>query len=198
MLLHGPTLDTAPIRLGDRMAPEPLRTVPVRPALACQDRIWPRPKGPTTRGMTTAMAIFQNVHFRDRWYRPDFLAGWPETLPLAQAMLFAHEMVHVWQWQNRAVTGYHPLRAALEHVGSPDPYQFDTATSAPFLSYGYEQQGAIVEEFVCCLALDPEAPRTARLRAMLEPHFALPPEGQALAGRVLLPWEGAEVEGICR
>ena len=33
---------------------------------------------------------------------------------LSEAMLLAHEMTHVWQWQNRKRTGYHPLRAAAE------------------------------------------------------------------------------------
>ena len=54
-------------------------------------------------------------------YRGDMVEGWPEVLPLADAMLLAHEMVHAWQWQNRDLTGYHPLKAAFEHVGSADP-----------------------------------------------------------------------------
>jgi hypothetical protein len=196
-LVHGPSLDTSPVRFGDQLAPEPLRTVPVRPALACRDRLYPRPKGPTFRSVSAAVAAFQTVYFRQGWYQPDFLAGWPDALPLADAMLFAHELTHVWQWQNRAITGYHPLRAALEHVASPDPYQFDPGTAAPFLSYGYEQQAAIVEEFLCCTALAPTAPRTARLRAMLTPYFALPPEGEPLADQIILPWDGVETDGIC-
>lgn len=196
-LVHGPTLDTATVRLHDGLAPAPPRTVPVRPFLACRDRIWPPPPGPIYQGVTSAMAIFQSIHFHDRWYRDDFMAEWPEQLDLAAALLFAHEMVHVWQWQNRAVTGYHPLKAALEHAGSPDPYLFDTTTTGTFLDYGYEQQAAILEELVCCQALAPKAPRTARLRAMLEPWFALPPEGRPLANEVWLPWAGADLTGIC-
>ena len=56
-------------------------------------------------------------------------------------MLFAHEMVHVWQWQNRHVTGYHPLKAAQEH-NAVDPYLFDLSQAPKFLDYGFEQQGA--------------------------------------------------------
>jgi hypothetical protein len=196
-LVHGPTLDTTTIRFGDRMAPEPLRTVPVRPPVACRDRLYPRPKGPTFRSTSAALTAFQTVHFRDRWYRDDFLAGWPDALPLDDALLFAHELVHVWQWQNRAITGYHPLRAAFEHVGSPDPYQFDTEIAAPFFAYGYEQQAAIMEEFICCAALAPRAARTTRLRAILAPYFALPPAGEPLATEIILPWQGTEVDGIC-
>jgi hypothetical protein len=196
-LIHGPGLDPAPVRLFQGLAPQAPRTVPVRPGRSCQERLWPQPKGPTFRTVTSAVAVFRAVHFHDRWYEDDFLAGWPDRLPLAEAMLFAHEMVHVWQWQNRAVTGYHPIRAALEHLGSPDPYLFDPESQARFLDFGYEQQASIVEEYICCTALDPEAPRTARLRALLAPHFALPPEGQPLAAEIVLPWDGAETLGIC-
>jgi len=197
LLVHGPTLETASVHLHDGLAPAPPRTVPVRPAVACRDRIWPRPTGPTYQGVTSAMAIFQSVHFHSRWYAPDFLADWPDSLYLPDAMLLAHELVHVWQWQNRAITGYHPLKAALEHVGRPDPYLFDTATSGAFLDYGYEQQAAMMEELVCCQALAPTAPRTARLRAMLAPYFALPPAGQPLTNEVWLPWAEADLTGIC-
>ena len=82
-------------------------------------------------------------------------------------MLFAHEITHVWQWQNRATTGYSPLRAAREHEGGADPYLYDINTKAGFLDYGYEQQASIVEEFVCCAALDPTGSRTQRLEALI-------------------------------
>ena len=111
-------------------------------------------------------------------------------------MLFAHEMTHVWQWQNRDITGYHPLKAASEH-SAPDPYLFDLENSPKFLDYGFEQQGAIVEEFVCCRALAPQAARTKRLHTMISqsmPLSALPEEREH---SVLLPWDGVQVNGIC-
>ena len=113
-------------------------------------------------------------------------------------MLFAHEMTHVWQWQNRKRTGYTPLKAATEHQTHVDPYLIDPDTSAQFLDHGYEQQGAIVEEYVCCQLLDPEAPRTARLRAMISEAMPIGGLDAALTGTdVVIPWKGAEIENIC-
>ena len=63
---------------------------------------------------------------------------------------------------------------------------------------GFEQQGAIVEEYVCCRALAPDAPRTKRLHEMLSealPVADLP--GARREHDVLLPWKGVQLEGIC-
>jgi hypothetical protein len=195
--LAGDELSGPGFRLHDSLAAGAPRNVPVPPRLTCQARLWPPRQAPTVQVQNAAMAIFEHVYLRPDLYREDLLDGWPQTLPLAEAMLLAHEAVHAWQWRNRQITGYHPLRAALEHAGSPDPYLFDLAASADFLDYGYEQQGAIMEEYVCCRSLAPEAPRTARLHALLDPHFPLPPLSEPLTPRVALPWDGAETEGIC-
>ena len=193
---HG--IDPAPVRIGEGLAPEHPREVPLRPRNTCQERLYPPPQGKTLEFTTAAMAVFQSIHLREDLYLEDYLAGLPEgRLNLAAAMLFAHEMVHVWQWQNRAETGYHPLRAALEHAGSPDPYLFDPETEVAFLDYGWEQQGAIMEEYLCCRVLAPGAERTERLHRVLTPHFPLPPLDQRLADEVLLPWDGVRIEGIC-
>ena len=89
------------------------------------------------------------------------------------------------------------IAAALrEHQVSDDPYLFDVGTDTRFLDYGYEQQASIVEEYVCCATLDPKAPRTARLKELLEGAFPL---GKlTLPDKVVLPWDGAELTGICR
>ena len=39
----------------------------------------------------------------------------------------------------------------------------------PIKSFGYEQQAAIVEDFVCFTVANPDHPRRAELRALLEP-----------------------------
>jgi hypothetical protein len=143
------------------------------------------------------MAVFEHIYVRRDLYQEDMVEGWPEVLPLADAMLLAHEMVHAWQWQNRALTGYHPIKAALEHTGRADPYLFDLETEADFLDYGYEQQGSIMEEYVCCRTLAPKAPRTARLHEMLGKYFALSPLDRPMTEWVALPWDGVEIEGIC-
>ena len=195
--LQGPDFDPTPVRLFDDLAYAALQTVPVRPRLTCQQRIYPPPEGPTIRVRTQAMTIFRGVHFGENVYLDDFMAGWPDRLPLPYAMLLAHEMVHVWQWQNRALTGYHPLRAAFEHVRSADPYLFDINTETRFLDFGYEQQGSIMEEYVCCRALAPDAPRTQRLHTLLAQVFQPKALETPLAREVLLPWRDVQIAGIC-
>ena len=195
--LHGPALDTSRVRLHDSPRLSAVRVLPAPPRLTCQSRLFPPPGGETIRTATGAISIFEDVYVRRDLYRDDMVEGWPEVLPLADARLLAHEMVHAWQWQNREITGYFPLKAAFEHVEQADPYLFDLDTSADFLGYGYEQQGAIMEEYVCCRTLAPEAPRTERLHEMLGKYFALSPLDRPMTEWVELPWRGAEVGGIC-
>lgn len=170
-----------------------------RPRVTCRELILP----PVTEAIVTskpaAVTLFNTVYFAKDWYVPDYLRGYPDRLPLSAAMLFGHEMVHVWQWQQRGRTGYNPLKAAKEHGRSPDPYLFDLETSVGFLDFGYEQQGSIVEEYVCCRALAPDAARTKRLHEMLSKELPLSdlPKNGRRERDVLLPWKGAELNGIC-
>ena len=127
------------------------------------------------------------------------MPGWPDRIDLYDAMLFAHESVHAWQWQNRDRTGYTPLKALREHSNSADPYLFDDSTERSFLDYGFEQQGSIVEEYVCCHLLDPDAPRTRRLRDMIAQHMPVDGLEDAIDRPLIrMPWKGATPEGICR
>lgn len=197
--IHGDTLNLDQVRLV-KGAPVAAITYTrkARPRLACRELILPPIKTETVTGKPAAVALFNRVYFTRDWYLDDYMSEYPDRVNLIAAMLLAHELTHVWQWQNRKTTGYHPLRAAAEHGRQDDPYLFDLDTSPDFLSYGYEQQGSIVEEYVCCRALDPGAARTQRLHDMLEPHFdpaALP--GNRRESDVLLPWDGAEIRGIC-
>lgn len=198
--VQGDTLDLDRVRLVQG-APVAAITYDrkARPRLACRERILPPIKTETVTGKPAAVALFNRVYFTRDWYLRDYMASYPERINLVAAMLLAHELTHVWQWQNRAVTGYHPLRAAAEHGGRKDPYLFDLDNSADFLDYGFEQQGAIVEEYVCCRALDPDAPRTKRLHEMLGKYLDLATlPGDRRESDVVLPWSGAKVQGICR
>ncbi len=199
--LNGEQVDPSPIRIKNgHFAGSFVYTIPVRPRTTCQERIWP----PITKARTmevspAATVVHSKILMRKDIYRPDMMAGWPEQIDLFSALLFAHEAVHVWQWQNRELTGYSPLKALREHTSSADPYLFDETTNSDFLDYGYEQQGSIVEEYVCCRLLDPAAPRTDRLRQMISKY--MPIEGLESAidrPLVRLPWAGAKPEGICR
>ncbi|MBV2360024.1 hypothetical protein KUH32_09580 [Thalassococcus sp. CAU 1522] len=198
--LQGDQVNPARMRLNDgHFAGAYTYRIPTRPRLTCQERIWPPQGGKTVTVSPGATVLFNTVLFREDLYLPDYLPGWPDTVNLYAAMLFAHEATHVWQWQNRARTGYHPLKALREHATSDDPYLFDPDTSGRFLDYGYEQQGSIVEEYVCCRLLDPEAPRTDRLRRLIAQE--MPVDGLDAVidrPRVILPWDGAQVENICR
>ncbi|GAA6161533.1 MULTISPECIES: hypothetical protein [Ruegeria] len=198
--VQGNTLDLKNVRLVEGAPVVPITFYRKdRPRLACRERILPPTKEGVVTAKPAAVALFNKVYFTKDWYLEDYMSEFPEQMDLIAAMLLAHELTHVWQWQNRETTGYHPLRAAAEHGGNTDPYQFDLTTSPDFLSYGFEQQGAIVEEYICCRALDPTAPRTQRLHEMLGQHFdlaALP--GERRERDVVIPWADAEVEGICR
>lgn len=197
--LHGSALDLDRMRLvrGAPVAAVTFHRKP-RPRLTCRERILPPVKEETVTSSPAAVALFNRIFFARIWYAEDYLPEYPERLHLVEAMLLAHEATHVWQWQNRRRTGYHPLRAAAEHGSRRDPYLFDLAGGTPdFLSYGYEQQGAIVEEYVCCRALAPQAARTRRLHAMLAQQMPVSPLPQSRESDVYLPWKGVELRGIC-
>lgn len=168
-----------------------------RPRSSCRERILPPPEAEVITVTPAAVVLFSRVFFSRDWYLEDYLEGYPEKLHLVEAMLLAHELTHVWQWQNRKATGYHPLKAAAEHTAAADPYLFDLETRAGFLDFGYEQQGAIIEEYVCCRALAPGAPRTRRLHGMISGAMPLSPLPESRESDVYLPWKGVELPGIC-
>ena len=167
-----------------------------RPRLACRERILPEREEEIVTVSPAALVLYNDVFYSRDWYEPNFLPEYPEAMSLFHVMLFAHEITHVWQWQNRAATGYTPIKSASEHTGSDDPYLFDVGTGTRFLDYGFEQQASIVEEYICCKALDPTAPRTERLASMLRGAFPL--GDLRIPETVILPWDEAETKGICR
>lgn len=193
--IHGDSLNTSRVRLIEN-APLGVYTLrfPKRPRVTCQERILPEPTTNILTGPPAAVTLFNRIYISHNYVLPNYLKDFPDRLYLLEAMFFAHEMTHVWQWQNRELTGYHPLKAIQEHQSKSDPYLFDLSTKNEFLDYGFEQQGTIMEEYVCCSALAPQAPRTKRLHAMLSEVFPL----QSLPKtRVIAPWDGADFTNIC-
>jgi hypothetical protein len=170
-------------------------TFPARPATTCREKIVPPPPGPEFTARTAGVVLFDHLFASPDWYLADYTPRWPEAMNLGAAMFFAHELTHVWQWQNREVTGFSLGRVAAEHRTEEDPYLFDDAEDRAFLDYGYEQQASIVEEYVCCAALDPEGARTERLRALIAEE--LPLERWTPPASVVVPWRDAETRGIC-
>ncbi|WP_284265077.1 hypothetical protein [Roseicyclus amphidinii] len=171
---------------------------PARPPVTCRERVVPPPEGPVVEGRVGGMVLFNTLHVRPDMMVPDYTVMADGRRHLYAAMFFAHEMTHVWQWQNRDVTGYHPLRAAREHAVLEDPYLFDGEGGVRFLDHGYEAQASLVEEYVCCRALDPEGARTGRLEALIGQAMPVTPwRDRADAVEVFLPWDGIVPQGIC-
>tara|TARA_R110002072_G_scaffold9552_5_gene46180 strand:+ start:225 stop:911 length:687 start_codon:yes stop_codon:yes gene_type:complete len=165
-----------------------------RPQVTCRERIVPPPEGEWLTGRTAGVTLWNRVTVRDDLMREDFVRLPDGSLPLGVAMFFAHEMTHVWQWQNRDITGFSPLRVGLEHKPGVDPYLFDAQSGPDFAEFGYEQQASMVEEYVCCAALDPDGPRTQRLQALLSQVMA---PGDLPDWPVRIPWRDARLDGIC-
>ena len=165
-----------------------------RPQTTCRERIVPPPDGEWLTGRTAGVTLWNHVTVRDNLMREDYVRLPDGSMPLGVAMFFAHEVTHVWQWQNRATTGYSPLRVGLEHQRGTDPYLFDTDANPRFADFGYEQQASLVEEYVCCVTLDPEGARTGRLFALLSQVMQ---PSDLPDWPVRIPWRDAEIRGIC-
>ncbi|MGR3434892.1 MAG: hypothetical protein ACU0CO_08415 [Shimia sp.] len=191
-----PGLDTGRVRiLGDVPMAGATVTLPPRPRTTCVERIVPpRDETVTLRVAPAAFVLFDTMYTHRDWTLRDFVPGWPREVALYEALLFAHEMVHVWQWQNRAVTGYHPWKAVREHATLDDPYLIDGDPALPFLAHGYEQQARLVEEYLCCATLDPDGTRTERLRTLIAPAF---PIGRLESVTAHVGWDGVTQTGLC-
>jgi len=197
--LFGPDLATKKVRIAPFTALDKITSNRARrPRIACRERIWPAPKTKTVTTSTAAFVVWNRINISRDLYLRDYMSKYPRAMSVPAAMLIGHEMTHVWQWQHRDKTGYTPLKALREHGAGKDPYLLNISTKSKFLDYPYEQQGAIVEEYVCCRALDPEGTRTKRLHDMLSGAFPVARLDAATARpAAYLPWKGAKTAGIC-
>ncbi|WP_235962645.1 hypothetical protein [Jannaschia marina] len=195
--LHGDTLDTAPVRIrrNPLIGLFPI-TFDARPRTTCRERIGPPREGRITTS-TGGIVLFERLILSPKAHLDDYAAtfGPDEVLDLPAAMFLVHELTHVWQWQNRAITGYHPRKAFTEQITIDDPYLFDAAATEPFLSYGYEVQASLVEEYLCCATLDPEGARTDRLKTLLREVMPVA-EPEVFARNVWVPYT-EDLPGIC-
>ncbi len=168
-----------------------------RPRVTCMERVFPPPSQPEITTSPGAITLFNKVFYRRDLYLDDYALASDGAANLYALMLLAHELTHVWQWQNRDRTGYHPLKAAQEHASGHDPYLFDIASKTDFMAFPYEQQAAIVEEYTCCRALAPKAARTQRLHDMLAPHLPVANLSEIVENHAFVPWKGARIGDIC-
>jgi len=181
--LFGPSLDTEVVSVTAGIGVLPLpqaRTTAAGPAM---DEARPAPddlcvrKRAARRHWTwpAAFVLRNTVFFSYDFYLADTFRGFPVSVPYPSALIMAHELVHVWQWQNRARTGYTVPGSAGETLEKVDPYWFAVDPDAEFLTYGFEQQGAIVQDFVCYALFDSDDPEHDDLAALLRP--VLPVDG---------------------
>ncbi len=159
-----------PPAVDDTAPPPPPRHVP--------EGICTRVPSPREGGFQwpAGLVLWNQVFLKRDFYREDMMEGWPpQAVPLPQALLMAHELVHVWQWQNRARTDYDPASSGSESVRSLDPYWYVPEADRAFLTYGFEQQAAMIEDYVCYTMFAPPhaPPRRAELRALINPVLPL-------------------------
>jgi hypothetical protein len=92
-----------------------------------------------------AVAVGNRISFPRNAYSPDFSQ---EKEPQKQSV-FIHELVHVWQQQNRVLsTPREAARETLRHkfnYARSYPYRLDPARD--LISYGFEQQAAMIQDY---------------------------------------------------
>lgn len=120
-----------------------------------------------------AVVLGNNIYYLSSTYKADFAPGFPNIVNVTELGLLAHELVHVWQHQNRCRTGYSLLAIALERLRIDKPYEYQIVPGKSFLDYRFEQQGAIMQTYVMLAfsTADPEALR--QHRELLEQEFDL-------------------------
>jgi hypothetical protein len=92
-----------------------------------------------------AMAYRSHTSFPRSAYSDDFSK---ETDPQKQSV-FIHELVHVWQHQNRVLsTPKEAVRETLKHkFNYQKSYHYTLSQKRDLTSYGFEQQAAIVQDY---------------------------------------------------
>ncbi|WGH78957.1 hypothetical protein [Jannaschia ovalis] len=192
--IHGETLAVERMRVSVSPVVGAFRlSYDARPRTTCRERIG-RPQQGRIDVRTGGIVLFETLLLRPDLGR-DLAAAPGGVLDLPSAMFLAHEATHVWQWQNRRLTGYHPVRAFSEQVAVDDPYLLDPEDPRRFLDYGFEQQATLVEEYLCCATLDADGARTQRLFALLRQIMPVA-EPEAFPRRVTVPY-AADLKGIC-
>lgn len=90
-----------------------------------------------SRALTIGNDIFFNYYLPDYSLRDDDRA------------LLAHEVMHVWQSQNRAISRYSLAKVLWERIkcGRDGVYSYNLVPPRPMLTYRFEQQGAIVQDY---------------------------------------------------
>ncbi|MEA5446867.1 DUF4157 domain-containing protein [Gammaproteobacteria bacterium AB-CW1] len=86
------------------------------------------------------VVVGNTIHVHPDYYHADF-----SQAGLVDQAFFAHELTHVWQYQN--VTRLTPIRAIGEHMTVSEPYEC-SLDGRRFDQYGIEQQGMIINNYI--------------------------------------------------
>jgi hypothetical protein len=124
-------------------------------------------------GSADAITFFNTIYFDNGYYSDDILEGYPDFIFINDAALLAHEVTHVWQYQNRDITGYHPVKALFEHIQYSDPYSYTLTPGKKFLDYRYEQQGRIVQDYILIYYVNSSDPRVATYEKLIKESIPL-------------------------
>lgn len=187
-LVFGDSLDTDKVRVRAGIGVLPLPKAKPTPKDAPKQDARKLPKGVCDRvpqpdrkiEFPAGFVLWNQVFLKRDLYRDDMFEGWPKSLPMPHAVLMMHEFVHVWQWQNRDRTGYTPGRSGAESLRPGDPYYWPGREAGAYLSYGFEAQAAMVEDYMCMTLFDPTNPRRADLAALIGPVLPVTRLGEAL------------------
>ena len=108
--LFGPGLDTSRVEVAQGVGITPLYRTEVKEVTRVRgtDKACVRTPQPRGAQPPQAFAYRNRIHFESGLYSSDMVINWPENLRVPQALVLAHELTHVWQWQNRDRTGYSP------------------------------------------------------------------------------------------
>ena len=106
---------------------------------------------PSLLPKTGAITVRDTIHWQSKTYRENFIPSPPNVSFSQDRYLLAHEIVHIWQRQNAKLTGYTIGKVAREHrVYKREVYKYPKPLDPKrkFLSYRYEQQAQIVQDWV--------------------------------------------------
>ncbi|WP_422375004.1 hypothetical protein [Roseibium sp.] len=135
------------------------------------------------RSRPEALVIHNRIYYKSGSYRADFAEGFPTRVRVDELGLLAHEIMHVWQYQNRDRTGFTLLAVAMEHVRFRDPYAYTIVPGKRFLSYRFEQQGKMVQDYVVLSYSQPNSAKLKSLRNLLSEEFDLKVLNETLLAR---------------
>ena len=118
----------------------------------------------------SAMVIGNTVFFDRSVYSADFSAS-----PIdGDRWLMAHELTHVWQWQNSDLTGYSFAKVVSEHIAfGNEVYLYKLTSGKAFTDYRFEQQGKIVECYAMLRQVHPNHPVTQRHERLIRAQFPI-------------------------